>query len=51
VLDILAKNTGQSADKIRKDSDRMLYLTPTEAQSYGLIDRVLSSTREALTAA
>jgi ATP-dependent Clp protease, protease subunit len=51
VLDILAKNTGQSADKIRKDSDRMLYLTPDEAQSYGLIDRVLSSTREALTAA
>ena len=46
MLDILAKNTGQSAEKISKDTDRTFYLTPEEAKEYGLIDRVLESTKE-----
>jgi ATP-dependent Clp protease, protease subunit len=50
VLDILAQNTGQLADKIRADSDRMFYMNPYEAKDYGLIDRVLSSPRDALMA-
>jgi ATP-dependent Clp protease, protease subunit len=45
-LDILARNTGQLAEKIAKDTDRMLYLTPQEAKEYGLIDRVLESAKE-----
>lgn len=45
-LDILAKNTGQAAEKIAKDTDRMLYMTPQEAKEYGLIDRVLESVKE-----
>jgi ATP-dependent Clp protease protease subunit len=43
MLDIFAKNTGQSAQKIAKDMERMLYMTPHEAKEYGLIDRVLES--------
>jgi ATP-dependent Clp protease, protease subunit len=46
ILDILAKNTGQSIEKIAKDTDRMLYMNPHEAQAYGLIDRVLESTKD-----
>lgn len=46
ILDILSRNTGQSPEKIAKDTDRMLYLTPQEAKEYGLIDRVLESTKD-----
>ncbi|HEY9647624.1 MAG TPA: ATP-dependent Clp protease proteolytic subunit [Chroococcidiopsis sp.] len=46
LLEILAKNTGQTAEKIASDTDRMLYMTPHEAQAYGLIDRVLESVKE-----
>ncbi|PSB17332.1 ATP-dependent Clp protease proteolytic subunit [Phormidesmis priestleyi ULC007] len=40
-VEILANNTGQSTEKVHKDLDRRLYFTPTTAQEYGLIDRVL----------
>ncbi len=46
MLEILANNTGQSVEKIAKDTDRMFYLTPQNAKEYGLIDRVLESTKE-----
>jgi ATP-dependent Clp protease protease subunit len=45
-LEILAKNTGQTMQKIAKDTDRMFYLTPQEAKEYGLIDRVLESRKD-----
>ena len=46
MLTILAENTGQTAEKIAKDIDRTFYLTPAKAKEYGLIDRVLESTKE-----
>ena len=46
LLEILAKNTGQTAEKIAQDMDRMFYMTPEKAKDYGLIDRVLESTKE-----
>lgn len=45
ILDIFAQNTGQTPEKISKDSERIFYMTPQEAQEYGLIDRVLDNTR------
>jgi ATP-dependent Clp protease, protease subunit len=45
-LEILSRNTGQSKEKIAKDTDRMLYMTPKEAKEYGLIDIVLESTKD-----
>jgi ATP-dependent Clp protease, protease subunit len=33
-------------EKIIKDTDRTFYLTPHEAKEYGLIDRVLESTKD-----
>lgn len=38
---ILAKHTGQSIDKIAKDTDRDTFLNPIDAKNYGLIDQVL----------
>jgi ATP-dependent Clp protease protease subunit len=38
---ILAKHTGQSAEKIKTDTDRDNFMNGSEAISYGLIDRVL----------
>lgn len=38
---ILAKNTGQSLNKIEKDVERDYYLDSTEAINYGLVDKVL----------
>ncbi|NJK40309.1 MAG: ATP-dependent Clp protease proteolytic subunit [Acaryochloridaceae cyanobacterium SU_2_1] len=46
MLGILAKNTGQTVEKIAKDMDRMFYLTPESAKEYGLIDRVLESQKD-----
>lgn len=35
----------QPIAKVRKDTDRDFYLTPLEAQSYGLIDEVIQHKR------
>jgi ATP-dependent Clp protease, protease subunit len=46
MLEIFSKNTGQTVEKISKDTDRTFYLTPESAKEYGLIDRVLESSKE-----
>lgn len=46
MLEILAQNTGKSMEKIVKDTDRMFYMSPEEAKEYGVIDRVLESTKD-----
>jgi len=38
---ILAKHTGQSLDKVVKDTDRDFYLSADEAKEYGIIDQVI----------
>lgn len=43
MIDILSRNTGQTPEKITKDMDRLLYMTPQQAKEYGLIDRVLNT--------
>jgi ATP-dependent Clp protease, protease subunit len=45
LLDILSQTTGQSRDRLVKDTDRMYYMTPPEAQEYGIIDRVLTGSK------
>lgn len=37
---ILAKNTGQSLEKVEKDVERDFFMTADEAKKYGLIDQV-----------
>ena len=38
----LSKHTGQSYDRVARDTDRDYYLNPDQAIEYGLIDEVLS---------
>ena len=40
---ILAQNTGQDEERIRRDADRNYYLTAQQAVEYGLVDEILSS--------
>ncbi len=43
LVEILAKNTGQKAEKVSKDMDRDNWMTADEAVKYGLIDKVIKS--------
>ena len=43
---ILAESTGQSLEKIEKDTDRDYYMTAEEALAYGIIDFVAESQPE-----
>jgi len=40
--DILAKHTGQSPERIARDSDRDFYMDAQEAKEYGIIDEILA---------
>lgn len=40
---ILAENTGQSLDIIKKDTDRDNFMSAEEAKNYGLIDKVITT--------
>jgi ATP-dependent Clp protease protease subunit len=43
----ISRHTGKSAEQVEKDSDRDYYLSAAEAKDYGIVDHVVSSTREA----
>lgn len=42
LLDIFVDATGQTRERIERDTDRDIYLTAQQAMEYGLIDRVLA---------
>ncbi|GCE05318.1 ATP-dependent Clp protease proteolytic subunit 2 [Dictyobacter aurantiacus] len=46
LYDILSHHTGQTPERIMQDSDRNYYLTAQQAVEYGLVDDILSSTKE-----
>ena len=43
VTDILAKHTGKSRERVERDIERDLILSPSQALDYGLIDAIPSS--------
>ncbi|WP_201456398.1 ATP-dependent Clp protease proteolytic subunit [Chlamydia sp. 17-3921] len=47
LANILAECTGQSVEKIIEDSERDFFMGAEEAISYGLIDKVVTSAKEA----
>jgi ATP-dependent Clp protease protease subunit len=47
----IARHTGQSAEKVRKDIDRDKIMTAVEAQEYGLVDNVIASRKKGVLAA
>ncbi len=43
----IAKHTGKTAEQIATDSDRDYYMSAEEAKTYGIVDHVVASTRDA----
>jgi ATP-dependent Clp protease protease subunit len=39
---IISKHSGQSVEKIAKDTDRDFFLSPEEAKAYGIVDEILT---------
>jgi ATP-dependent Clp protease protease subunit len=44
---LLAKHTGQDMDRIKNDTERDNFMSPTEAKEYGLIDEVIAEKKAA----
>ena len=42
---MLAANTGKPLEQIEQDTERDFFMSPAEAQQYGLIDRVLTNSK------
>jgi ATP-dependent Clp protease protease subunit len=45
MLEELSRSTGQPVERIKKDTERLFFMTPEEAKAYGLIDQVLTSSK------
>jgi ATP-dependent Clp protease protease subunit len=41
--EILAQHTGQSLEKVKKDTDRDFIMTAEQAKEYGIVDEIISS--------
>ena len=48
--EILARHTGQSVEKVIQDTDRDYFMSPEQAQDYGIIDAVYSVSGDSLIA-
>jgi len=46
IEEILAKHTGQSLDRIKKDTDRDYFMTAEESLKYGIVDEVIASIKK-----
>lgn len=46
INELFTQHTGQSLEKIRKDTDRDFFMTPQEAKEYGLVDEVIASQKQ-----
>ena len=46
INELYAKHTGQTVDKIARDTERDNFMTAAEAHAYGLIDEVLQSLKK-----
>jgi len=44
--ELLARETGQSVDKVQTDSDRNFWMTAEEALAYGLVSRIIEHASE-----
>ena len=43
INEILAKNSGQTFEKVQEDTERDNYMTAQEAVDYGLLDGIMDS--------
>jgi ATP-dependent Clp protease protease subunit len=47
LIKIISQHTGKAEDQVRLDSDRDYYMSASEAKTYGLVDEVIKSRKEA----
>ena len=45
MAEIISLHSGQDVEQVMRDIDRDRFMTPAEAQSYGLIDEILAPRR------
>jgi len=45
IENILARHTGQSMDKVKRDTDRDYFMDAEEAKKYGIVDEVVESVK------
>ena len=43
---VIAKQTGQSLERVEKDTDRNFWMSPSEAKDYGIVGKIISSYSE-----
>ncbi|MBN1441347.1 MAG: ATP-dependent Clp protease proteolytic subunit [Planctomycetes bacterium] len=43
LIDIMARHTGQSIERVEQDSDRDYFMTSEQAKEYGLVDEVIDT--------
>ncbi len=46
INELLAKHTGQSIERVGKDTDRDYYMSASESKSYGIVDDVIVTTKK-----
>ena len=46
--EIISKHTGQSLERVEKDTDRDYFMGSSEARAYGIVDEVVSVNRKSL---
>ncbi|MBN2311526.1 MAG: ATP-dependent Clp protease proteolytic subunit [Candidatus Hydrogenedentes bacterium] len=46
INELIAQETGQSVDKVKKDSDRDFWMSAEEALEYGIIARIVENARD-----
>lgn len=44
--EIFSFHTGQTLERIKKDTDRDFFMTPEEAKEYGIVDKVVESVKK-----
>ena len=44
--ELIAKETGQKIEKVSQDSDRNFWMNAEEALEYGLVSKIIVSTKE-----
>jgi len=46
--EIISKHTGQSLERVEKDTDRDYFMGSSEARAYGIVDEVVALNRKSL---
>jgi ATP-dependent Clp protease protease subunit len=46
LYEIIALHSGNTVEKVEKDSDRDYWMTSQEAKDYGMIDEILQKTQK-----